>query len=117
MLGSFREADATLKQARSNTRPHWWDAELYRTEGGLLLAEGRPAADAEQSYQNALRMARRQHAKLWELRAARDLARLWRDQGKRAEPRELLAPVYSWFTEGFETVDLKDAKALLAELA
>jgi len=117
MLGSLREARATLKQARSNTRPHWWDAELDRTEGGLLLAEGRPASDAEQSYQNALQTARRQHAKLWELRAARDLARLWRDQGKRAEARELLASVYGWFTEGFETVDLKDAKALLAELA
>jgi class 3 adenylate cyclase/tetratricopeptide (TPR) repeat protein len=117
MLNSFHEAGATLKQARSNTRPHWWDAELHRIEGGLLLAEGRPAADAEQSYQSALRTARRQHARLWELRAARDLARLWRDQGKRVEARELLAPVYGWFTEGFDTQDLKEAKTLLDELA
>jgi predicted ATPase len=66
---------------------------------------------------HALDVARRQSAKFWELRVANDLARLWRDQGKRDEARELLAPVYDWFTEGFDTLDLKEAKALLDELA
>jgi predicted ATPase len=74
-----------------------------------------PAA-AEDSYCQALPVARRQSAKFWELRAALDLARLWRDQGKRTEARDLLAPVYSWFTEGFDTPVLQDAKALLDQL-
>jgi predicted ATPase len=65
----------------------------------------------------ALTIARQQQAKSWELRAAMSMARLWRDQGKRNEARELLAPVYCWFTEGFDTLDLKEAKALLEELA
>ena len=74
-------------------------------------------AAAEDSYRHALAVARRQSAKFWELRAALDLARLWRDQGRPQQARELLAPVYGWFTEGFDTLDLKDAKALLDELA
>ena len=74
-------------------------------------------AKAENYFERALFVARQQQAKSWELRAAMSLARLWRDQGKRKEARELLAPVYSWFTEGFDTRDLKDAKALLEELA
>ena len=74
-------------------------------------------AEASPEPRSSARGKRTGPTKLWELRAARDLARLWRDQGKRAEARELLASVYGWFTEGFETVDLKDAKALLAELA
>jgi predicted ATPase len=74
-------------------------------------------AGAEDSYRYALAMARQQSAKFWELRTALDLARLWRDQGKRHEARELLAPVYGWFTEGFDTRDLKEAKGLLEELA
>ena len=74
------------------------------------------AAAAEDSYRRALAVARQQQAKLWELRAAMSMARLWRDQGKRDQARELLAPVYDWFTEGFDTLDLKDAKALLDEL-
>ena len=74
-------------------------------------------AKAEAYFERALTVARRQQAKSWELRAAVSTARLWRDQGKRDEARELLAPVYSWLTEGFDTLDLKDAKALLDELA
>ena len=75
-------------------------------------------ADKEQEYcELALAVARRQQAKSWELRAAMSMARLWRDQGKRDEARELLSPVYGWFTEGFDTRDLKEAKALLDELA
>ena len=71
---------------------------------------------AEAYFEHALAIARQQQAKSWELRAATSMARLWRDQGKRGEARELLAPVYSWFTEGFDTLDLKEAKALLEEL-
>jgi predicted ATPase len=84
--------------------------------GDLLNATGDQAA-AEQSYCQALVVARRQSAKLFELRAAMGMARLWRDQGRRDEARDLLAPVYGWFTEGFDTRDLKEAKALLGELA
>jgi predicted ATPase len=74
-------------------------------------------AKAEAHFERALAVARSQQAKSFELRASMSLARLWRDQGKRAEARELLAPVYGWFTEGFDTLDLKQAKALLDELA
>jgi predicted ATPase len=79
----------------------------------------RPAVsqEAEPCFQRALAVAREQEAKLWELRAAMSMARLWRDQGKRDEARDLLAPVYGWFTEGFDTRDLKEAKGLLEELA
>ena len=75
------------------------------------------AAKAEGYFERALSVARQQQAKSWELRAAMSMARLWRDQGKRDEARELLAPVYGWFTEGFDTLDLKEAKALLDELS
>ena len=74
------------------------------------------ADKAQEYYELALAVARQQQAKSWELRAAMSMARLWRDQGKREEARELLAPVYGWFTEGFDTRDLKEAKALLASL-
>jgi predicted ATPase len=80
-----------------------------------MLQRGHAEA-AEELYCNALSIARGQEAKLWELRAAAGLARLRRDQGRRAEARDLLAPIYGWFTEGFDTADLKDAKALLDEL-
>ena len=93
-------------------------AEAYRLQGELLLRQAVPdAAQAEACFQQALAIARRQQAKSWELRAAMSLSRLWQQQGKRAEARELLAPVYGWFTEGFDTADLQEAKALLAELA
>ena len=74
-------------------------------------------AKAETYFERALAVSRQQQAKSWELRAAMSLARLWRDQGKRQQAHELLAPIYGWFTEGFDTLDLKDAKALLEELA
>ena len=89
---------------------------MHRMRGTLLLSMHERAA-AEESYRQALEVARRQSAKFWELRAAMSLAQLWRDQGKPQQARELLAPVYGWFTEGFETRDLKEAKALLEELA
>ena len=90
-------------------------AELNRQRGQLLQRQGHTEA-AEELYGKALSIAREQDAKLWELRAAASLARLRRDQGRRAEARELLAPVHGWFTEGFDTPDLKEAKALLDEL-
>jgi tetratricopeptide (TPR) repeat protein len=98
------------------TRERWAEAEMYRIRGTLLLSIHDQAA-AEDSFHKALAVAQRQNAKFWELRAATSMARLWRDQGKRDEARELLAPVYGWFTEGFDTPDLKEAKALLDELA
>jgi predicted ATPase len=91
-------------------------AELHRHKGQLLLGQGHSEA-AEELYQKALSIAQEQEAKLWELRAAASLARLRSDQGRHAEARDLLAPVYGWFTEGFDTPDLKEAKALLDELA
>jgi len=92
------------------------DAELYRHKGELLLQQGNTKA-AEELFGKALGVAKEQEAKLWELRAATSLARLRRDQGRRAEACDLLSPVYGWFTEGFDAPDLKDAKALLDELS
>ena len=93
-------------------------AEAYRLQGELLLRQAAPdAAQAEACFQQALAIARRQQAKSWELRAAMSLSRLWQQQGKRAAAHELLAPIYGWFTEGFDTADLQEAKALLDELA
>jgi predicted ATPase len=91
--------------------------EVYRLQGECLLRQAIPnATQAEARFLQALAVARRQQAKSWELRAAMSLSRLWQ-QGKRDEARELLAPIYGWFTEGFDTADLQDAKALLEELA
>ena len=96
----------------------WWEAEVYRLRGVLLLRQpGTPQAEAEAWLQRALDVARRQEAKSLELRAAMSLSRLWQQQGKRAEAHALLAPIYGWFTEGFDTADLQEAKALLDELA
>jgi predicted ATPase len=91
---------------------------MHRLKGELLLARSpSDPTQAEVSFREALEVARRQSAKSFELRAATSLARLWQRQGKRDEARDLLAPVYAWFTEGFDTKDLRDAKALLEELA
>ena len=95
----------------------YWEAEIYRLRGVVLLRQpGTSQAEAETWLQRALDVARRQEAKSLELRAAMSLARLWQQQGKRAEAYELLAPIYGWFTEGFDTADLQEAKALLEEL-
>ena len=88
----------------------------HRRRNRAEVAASPDAAKAEAYFERALAVARQQQAKSWELRAAMSMARLWRDQGKRDEARELLAPVYGWFTEGFDTRDLKEAKALLDEL-
>jgi predicted ATPase len=95
-----------------------YEAELYRLKGVLLLQQAVPdAAQAEACFRQALVLSRQQQAKSLELRAAISLARLWQSQGKRQDAYDLLAPVYGWFTEGFDTADLIDAKALLNELA
>jgi class 3 adenylate cyclase/predicted ATPase len=104
--------------AVETTRERWCEAEVHRTAGEIALLSPEPdAAKAQEYFERALGVARAQQAKSWELRAAMSMARLWRDQGKRDEARELLAPVYGWFTEGFDTLDLKEAKALLDKLA
>ena len=97
------------------TQERWAEAEMHRLRGTLLLSMHKRAA-AEDSFRLALTVAQHQSAKFWELRAATNLARLWCDRGKRTEARDLLAPIYGWFTEGFDTLDLKEAKALLGEL-
>jgi predicted ATPase len=103
-------------QAVETTGISWLAAELNRRRGQLLLRQGNSDA-AEALYRKALSIAQEQEARMWELRAAVSLARLRRDQGHRTEARDLLAPVYGWFTEGLETADLKEAKALLDELS
>jgi len=105
--------DALEMSERTGER--WFAAELHRHKGQSLLRRGHTEA-AEELYRKALSIAREQEAKLWELRAAVSLARLRRDQDRRAEARDLLAPVYGWFTEGFDTPDLKEARALLDQL-
>ena len=102
-------------QIVEKTGERWFAAELNRQKGRLLLRRGRTEA-VEELYRKALSIAEEQEAKLWELRAAVSLARLWADEGRRAEARDLLARVYSWFTEGFDIADLKEAKGLLDEL-
>jgi predicted ATPase len=108
--------DATEKIEGSKER--WCEADVHRIAGEIALKSLEPdTAKAEAYFQHALAVARQQQAKSWELRAAMSMARLWRDQGKRDEARDLLAPVYGWFTEGFDTLDLKEAKALLDDVA
>jgi len=101
----------------NKTGVRWYESEWHRLRGALLLqlsSDNQPAA--ETYFRQALDIARSQEAKSWELRATISLARLWQQQGKRQEADDLLAPVYNWFTEGFDTADLKDAKALLDNL-
>jgi predicted ATPase len=119
IAGQIEEGLTLLDEALQideRTGAHWFTAELNRHKGQLLLRQGHSEAAGE-LYRKALSIAQEQEAKLWELRAAGSLARLRRDQGRHAEARDLLAPVYGWFTEGFDTADLKEAKALLDELA
>ena len=119
--GQIDDARRCIEEAMTlveTTKETWSEAEINRVAGEIALRSPKPAAaKAEAHFRCALAIARAQQAKSWELRAAMSIARLWRDQRKRDEARELLAPVYGWFTEGFDTRDLKEAKALLDELA
>jgi predicted ATPase len=124
--GQVEEGLAALAEAlelMEQTDERLWEAELYRIRGELLLMQGREADaesglhDAERSFQHAIVVARDQQARSWELRATTSLARLWQAQGKQEEAREVLAGVYGWFTEGYGTADLREAKALLEQLS
>ena len=118
MLGQLVEGQNCLNEAAQiieTTGERHNEAELYRLRGNLLYAMG--DRSAEESYRHALAIAKRQSAKLWELLSAISLARFWRDRDKRTEARDLLAPVFGWFTEGLDTPVLIEAKTLLDELA
>ena len=120
-LGQFDDAwscSGEAMTATQTTKERWLEAEIDRMAGEIALLLSEPdAAKAEAHFEHALAIAREQKAKSWELRAAMSMARLWRDQGKPRQARDLLAPVYGWFTEGFDTLDLKQAKSLLVELS
>jgi predicted ATPase len=119
-LGSAEPAMSAIGRAIDvveSTNERRWESEIHRLKGELLEAgDADGAKEAEASYRRAVEVAHGQGAKWFELRAATSLARLWGEDGRREEAREVLAPVYGWFTEGFETADLRDAKALLGEL-
>jgi predicted ATPase len=118
IAGQIEEGLTLLDEALQiveRTGERWFAAELNRHKGQLLLRQGHPEA-AEELYRKALNIAEEQEAKLWELRAAISLGQLRCDQGRHAEAGNLLVPVYGWFTEGFDTQDLKEAKTLLGEL-
>jgi predicted ATPase len=119
-LGHVEDGLQALAEAHTLVEQHeerFWEAEVHRLRGVLLLRQpGTPQAEAETWLQRALDVARHQKAKALELRAAMSLSRLWQQQGKQAEAHALLAPVYGWFTEGFDTADLQEANALLEAL-
>ena len=119
-IDQYGEAWSCIDEAVTavdRAKEKWCEAEIHRTGGEIALMSPEPdAAKAEAYFDRALAMARSQQAKSWELRAATSMARLWRDQGKRQRAHDLLAPVYDWFTEGFDTLDLREAKALLEQL-
>jgi len=118
-LAAAEEAIAIMRE----TKESCYEAELHRLKGGLILghagAEVQPRiqAQAEECFRKSIEVARQQEAKSFELRAVTSLSRLWKQQGKKAEARQALAEIYGWFSEGFDTADLKEAKALLEELS
>jgi predicted ATPase len=116
-LGQFDDAWRCIGEAMTaveTTRERWCEADIHRIAGEIALVSPEPdAAKGEAYFERALTIAGGQKARSWELRAAMSMARLWRDQGKRQQAHDLLAPVHGWFTEGFDTLDLKQAKALL----
>src|SRR5262245_27155276 len=120
-LGKFDDARRYVADATNSIETNeekWFEAEVNRIAGEIALKSPAPhTAKAEGYFERALAVARQQQAKSWELRASMSLARLWRSQGKVQRARELLAPAYGWFTEGFDTRDLKEAKTLLDALA
>ena len=120
-IGQFDNAWRCIGEAMTaveTRKERWCEAEVSRTTGEIVLMSPEPdAAKAEAHFERAVAVARKQKARSRELRAATSMARLWREQGKRQQARELLAPIYGWFTEGFDTLDLKHATALLDELS
>jgi predicted ATPase len=120
-LGRFGDAWDCVREALNTidkTKEKWFEAEANRVAGEIaLMSPEQDFVKVQEYFERALAVAREQQAKSWELRAAMSMARLWRDQGKRQQAHELLAPVYGWFTEGFDTLDLKEAKTLLSELS
>jgi predicted ATPase len=120
-LGHLEDGVQALAEAHTLVEQHeerWWEAEICRLRGVLLLRQlGTPQEQAETWMRRALDVARRQQAKSLELRAATSLARLWQSQDKRQDAYDLLAPVYNWFTEGFDTADLQEAKRVLGDLS
>jgi predicted ATPase len=120
-VGQFDDARRSIGEAMTaaeTTGERWYEANLHRTAGEIeLMSPERDAGKAQTHFERALEIARAQQARSWELRATTSLARLRREQGERAQAHDLLAPVYDWFTEGFDTLDLKEAKALLEDLA
>ena len=121
-FGMTRNPRAALEQLNeavnlvTNTKERWCEAELHRVKGEFSKSTNN-LESAQTCFSEAIVVARRQNARFFELRAAMSMARLWRDQGKPQQAHELLAPVYAWFTEGFDTLDLKEAKALLDALS
>ena len=114
---AWRCIDNAIEKVEGS-KEKWSEAEVHRIAGEIALKSLAPDTEkAEKHFERAICVAHQQQAKSWELRAAMSMARLWRDQGKVQQARELLAPVYGWFTEGFDTLDLKKAKSLLNELA
>jgi predicted ATPase len=120
-IGQFDDAWRCIAEATKTvqtTKEKWCEAEVHRTAGEIALKSPHPdLPKAETYFERALAVAREQRAKSWELRAAMSMARLWRDQGKSQQARDLLAPIYGWFTEGFDTLDLTESKTLLDDLA
>ncbi|MEM7128950.1 MAG: hypothetical protein AAF702_21640 [Chloroflexota bacterium] len=112
-IAVYREAI----QYADNSADQFWNPELHRLQGELLLGSSAPQEEVMESLQKSLTLSRKHGSKLLELRSTVSLCRLWQTQGKLAEAHQLLASIYGWFTEGFDTVDLKEAKALLEELA
>jgi len=120
-VGQINDARRCIDEAMTAmeaTNERWYEADIHRIAGEIALISPKPnGAKAEAYFAHALAVARKQQAKSFELRAAMSMARLWCDQGKPDEARDLLAPVYGWFTEGFDTSDLKQAKVMLDEFA
>jgi predicted ATPase len=119
-LGQFEDAWCCISEAitaMETTGERWCEAEVHRIAGEIVLKSPEPdMAKAEACFKRALAVSHAQQTKSWELRAAMSMARLWRDQGKQQQAHDLLAPVYGWFTEGLDTLDLKEAKSLLEQL-
>jgi predicted ATPase len=119
-LGQYEQARHSIDEAMAaveTTKERWCEAEINRIAGQIAqMLPDQDGKKAEAYFERALTIARAQQAKSWELRAAMSMAQLWRDQGKQRQAHDLLAPIYGWFTEGFDTLDLKEAKALLEQL-